>query len=142
MDFFCVEEDLVGYKLYVRAQSGAIDRFSAIRLYDNGDNLLSTSSDGMAFDTDPAEAVYAQLPVFDGVAGYNWVLPGVGFRVAETVHETALFTDTRELTYTVSADDLSPKAFDGGIHSWIKLDNAGLGTANALYSKTIPAEFL
>ena len=142
MDFFCVEEDFVGYKLYMVGRTSAIDVFTTFRLRDGDSNNLALSADPMEFETDPTEANYAQLPVFDGVAGYNWVLPGVGFRVAETVHEINHFTGIRELTYTVSADDLSPKDFDGGIHSWIKLDTAGVGIVNAFYSKPIPAEFL
>jgi hypothetical protein len=148
MDFFCVEEDLVGYKLFIRGRTSIIDIFTHCRLFDSGDNQLSESTDGMEFETDPTEANYAQLPVFEKdisanpVAGYNWVLPGLGFRVAESAHETSLFTAIRDLTYTVRADDLSPKDFDGGIHSWIKLDTAGVGIANAFYSKPIPAEFL
>ena len=142
MDFFCVEEDLVGYKLHLRGRDSTIDMFDRVTFKDKDGVVITTTTNIMTFETDATEGAYAQLPVFDGVAGYNWVLPGAGFRVAETVHETALFTNTRELEYTISADDLSPKNFDGGIHSWIKLDNAGTTTSNAMYSKPIPMDFL
>jgi hypothetical protein len=136
VDFFCVEEDLVGYGVELWGVNANPDTIGRIDFKLPGGGY-HRSSDGMILT-----AASINSPAYFDDPGYSWVAPGLGFRFAESVHEDNVFTAARNLTYTVSADDLSPKNFDGGVHSWIKLDVGGVGIVYAFYSKNIPGEML
>ena len=136
VDFFCVEEDLVGYGIELWGTDADPDTIGRVDFKPPGGGY-HRSSDVMILTSSAIN-----MPAYYDDPHYSWVAPGLGFRFAESVHEDNVFTGARNLTYTVSADDLSPKNFDGGMHSWIKLDMAGVGIASVFYSKNIPGELL
>ena len=132
LNIYCVEEDLIGYKLYVRVYNAYpnADKINLIRLLDAGDNILSSTTDEMWFS-----GGYANPALYDDLA-ISWILPGVGFRLSQSFHPSSGFTGDREITYTISNNQLSEKGYDGGIHCWIKLDTHT--EDNPFYSKLIP----
>ena len=136
VDFFCVEEDLVGYGIELWGNDLDPDKIGRMDFKLPGGGF-HRSSDAMILT---ASAVNA--PAYYDDPHYSWIAPGLGFRFVADVHEDNVFTGSRQLTYTVSADDLSPKSFDGGMHSWIKLDVGGVGIVYSAYSKNIPGALL
>ena len=98
--------------------------------------MLSRSDDSMSLSGGHNEVAL----VSD--SGYSWVFPGLAIKFAEAIHGTDSFTASQVLTYTPSINDLSSKQYDGGVHSYIKLNTVAIGTGNTFYSKLIPAEYL
>lgn len=134
-ELFCAEEDLVGLKIGIDVTDSSTDRISKIRLYD-GATTLATSQDVLTLGAG------LNVPAWRTDSSYSWFMPGIGFRFSQTVESTSTFTANRYDEYTILESDLGEKRFDGGIHSWIKLDTVAVGILNNFNSKVIPSEFL
>ena len=137
-NLWCVEEQMVGYKISIDVTDTTTDKIGRIRLY-KGADVLSSTTDSNTF---AVGSTNQSAPAWRTDGAYSWFMPGIGFRFAQTVNATSTFTANRQDDYTFLESDLSDKVFDGGIHSWIKIDTASAGIGTAQYSKPIPSEFL
>jgi hypothetical protein len=157
IDFFCTEEDFIGYKCKIGVKNHvSSDYISRIDLLDNADSSLSLASgiissgnmegdeDGMSLLstlTGHGSFTKHSSPAFYGEPTYSWIMPGIGFRFGQAINYLSSFTSTDNfVTYTPTEADLSPKSFDGGIHCWVKLDVVSAGF-NYFYTKPIPSSY-